>query len=71
MPTFAEIADLLVAQAIELPSWAFGISGPRFKVFGSPGTPRSVQEKLADAAQVNRLTGLAPTVALHIPCSAA
>ena len=67
MPTFAEIADLLVAQAIELPSWAFGNSGTRFKVFGSPGTPRSVQEKLADAAQVNRLTGLAPTVALHIP----
>jgi len=53
--------------AIELPSWAFGNSGTRFKVFGSPGTPRTVREKIADAAMVHRLTGLAPTVALHIP----
>jgi L-rhamnose isomerase / sugar isomerase len=59
--------DLLATQAIELPSWAFGNAGTRFKVFRTPGTPRTVQEKLADAAQVNRLTGLAPTVALHIP----
>ncbi|MGE0777184.1 L-rhamnose isomerase [Mycolicibacterium sp.] len=53
--------------AIELPSWAFGNSGTRFKVFGTPGTPRDIREKIADAAQVHRLTGLAPTVALHIP----
>ncbi|MGK2869205.1 MAG: L-rhamnose isomerase [Mycobacterium sp.] len=53
--------------AIELPSWAFGNSGTRFKVFGTPGTPRTIEEKLADAATVNRLTGLAPAVALHIP----
>lgn len=50
-----------------MPSWAFGNSGTRFKVFGTPGTPRTVQEKLADAAQVHAFTGLAPTVALHIP----
>ncbi|MEO7625348.1 MAG: L-rhamnose isomerase [Nocardioides sp.] len=54
-------------MAIEVPSWAYGNSGTRFKVFGSPGTPRSVQEKIADAATVQRFTGLAPTVALHIP----
>jgi len=59
--------DVLAAQAIELPSWAFGNAGTRFKVFSTPGTPRTIQEKLADAAQVNRLTGLAPSVALHIP----
>jgi len=53
--------------AIELPSWAFGNSGTRFRVFSSPGAPRSVQEKIADAAQVHALTGSAPTVALHIP----
>ena len=53
--------------AIELPSWAFGNSGTRFRVFSSPGAPRSVQEKIADAAQVHALTGAAPTVALHIP----
>lgn len=58
---------LLDNLRIELPSWAFGNSGTRFKVFGTPGTPRDVREKIADAAQVHRLTGLAPTVALHIP----
>ncbi|QCW49647.1 L-rhamnose isomerase [Nocardioides dongxiaopingii] len=64
---FAQIAPLLEGQAIELPSWAFGNSGTRFKVFGTAGTPRSVEEKIADAATVHRFTGLAPTVALHIP----
>ncbi len=58
---------LLDELRIELPSWAFGNSGTRFKVFGTPGTPRTVWEKIADAATVHRLTGLAPTVALHIP----
>ncbi|MBB5165538.1 L-rhamnose isomerase [Mycobacterium sp. AZCC_0083] len=58
---------LLDDLAIELPSWAFGNSGTRFKVFGTPGTPRTVQEKIADAATVHGFTGMAPTVALHIP----
>ncbi|GGK92371.1 L-rhamnose isomerase/sugar isomerase [Curtobacterium luteum] len=64
---FGTIADQLGRQAIELPSWAFGNSGTRFKVFSTPGTPRDPYEKIADAAQVHRYTGLAPTVALHIP----
>lgn len=67
MTAFSSIADQLATQAIELPSWAFGNSGTRFKVFGTPGTPRTVQEKLTDAAQVHAYTGLAPSVALHIP----
>jgi L-rhamnose isomerase / sugar isomerase len=67
MTTFADIGDRLAALAVEVPSWAYGNSGTRFKVFGSPGTPRSVEEKIADAAQVHRFTGLAPSVALHIP----
>jgi L-rhamnose isomerase/sugar isomerase len=67
MTDFASITDQLALQAIELPSWAFGNSGTRFRVFGTPGTPRTVEEKLADAAQVHRFTGLAPRVALHIP----
>ena len=58
---------LLDDLAIELPSWAFGNSGTRFKVFGTPGTPRTIEEKIADAATVHRFTGMAPTVALHIP----
>ena len=57
----------LELQSIELPSWAFGNSGTRFKVFATAGTPRTVQEKLTDAAKVNELTGLSPSVALHIP----
>ncbi len=64
---FGSIADQLGRQAIELPSWAFGNSGTRFKVFSTPGTPRDPYEKITDAAQVHRYTGLAPAVALHIP----
>jgi L-rhamnose isomerase / sugar isomerase len=67
MTSFTDIRDALTHLAIEVPSWAYGNSGTRFKVFGSPGTPRTVQEKIADAATVHRFTGLAPTVALHIP----
>ena len=67
MPAFADITRLLEAQRIEVPSWAFGNSGTRFKVFGTRGTPRTVEEKIADAATVHRFTGLAPSVALHIP----
>ncbi len=67
MTTFESIGDQLAALAIEVPSWAYGNSGTRFKVFGSPGTPRTVEEKIADAAKVHEFTGLAPTVALHIP----
>ena len=64
---FSTISDRLGELAIEVPSWAYGNSGTRFKVFGTPGTPRTVEEKIADAAAVHRFTGLAPTVALHIP----
>ncbi len=67
MTTFDQISDRLEALAIEVPSWAYGNSGTRFKVFGTPGTPRSVEEKIHDAAAVHRFTGLAPSVALHIP----
>jgi L-rhamnose isomerase/sugar isomerase len=67
MVKFSDIAPQLADQAIELPSWAFGNSGTRFKVFGTPGTPRTPEEKIADAAKVNEFTGLAPKVALHIP----
>ena len=67
MTDFSAISGRLDALAVEVPSWAYGNSGTRFKVFGSPGTPRTVDEKIADAAAVHRFTGLAPTVALHIP----
>ena len=61
------VKDKLKAQAIETPSWGYGNSGTRFKVFPWPGAARNVYEKLDDAAYIHRLTGAAPTVALHIP----
>jgi L-rhamnose isomerase/sugar isomerase len=57
----------LKTQAVETPSWAYGNSGTRFKVFAQPGVPRDPWEKLQDAAKVHEFTGVAPTVALHIP----
>ena len=62
--------DILRAQRIELPSWAFGNSGTRFKVFAQQGVPRDPYEKIADAARVHAHTGVAPSVALHIPWDA-
>ncbi len=67
MRDVAGVKAALKAQRIELPSWAFGNTGTRFKVFGQPGVPRTAREKIDDAAQVHRFTGVAPTVALHIP----
>jgi L-rhamnose isomerase / sugar isomerase len=63
----ASVERKLAAQAIETPSWGYGDSGTRFKVFPWTGAARNVHEKLADAAYVHRLTGVAPSVALHIP----
>jgi len=67
MANAAEVKAVLKRLAIETPSWAYGNSGTRFKVFGQPGVPRDPYEKVADAAQVHKYTGAAPTVALHIP----
>src|ERR1700742_4345180 len=61
------VQDALRRQHIELPSWAFGNSGTRFKVFAQAGVPRDPYEKVSDAAQVHRFTGVAPSVSLHIP----
>ncbi|MEU4677661.1 L-rhamnose isomerase [Micromonospora sp. NPDC023737] len=66
-PTRARVTQALSAQRIETPSWAYANSGTRFKVFPQEGVPRDPYEKIADAAMVHRLTGVAPTVALHIP----
>ncbi|MFF4534848.1 L-rhamnose isomerase [Streptomyces aureus] len=67
MTEFAAVKAALKTQAVETPSWAYGNSGTRFKVFAQPGVPRTPREKLDDAAQVHAFTGAAPTVALHIP----
>jgi len=71
MPTLTVLPDQVARDlrefSIEVPSWAYGNSGTRFKVFGTPGTPRDPFEKIADAAQTHRHTGLAPRVSLHYP----
>src|SRR5215470_954344 len=67
MTDISAVKSRLASQRIELPSWAFGNSGTRFKVFAQQGVPRDPYEKIADAAQVNKYTGVAPSVALHIP----
>jgi L-rhamnose isomerase/sugar isomerase len=67
MHNVASVKAALKAQQIELPSWAFANTGTRFKVFAQPGVPRTPLEKIDDAAQVQRFTGVAPAVALHIP----
>ncbi|MEN3611683.1 L-rhamnose isomerase [Plantactinospora sp. ZYX-F-223] len=65
--TETDVRAALRAQRIEVPSWAYGNSGTRFKVFSQPGVPRNPEEKIADAAQVHAFTGVAPVVSLHIP----
>src|SRR5215213_5109717 len=57
-------------QRIETPSWGYGNSGTRFKVFAQEGVPRTPEEKIDDAATVHRFTGVAPRVSLHIPWDA-
>jgi len=61
------VKETIKRLGIEVPSWAYGNSGTRFKVFAQTGVPRDPYEKIADAAQVNKFTGAVPTVALHIP----
>src|SRR5215469_10442312 len=58
-PDLTAVKDALKNHQIELPSWAFGNSGTRFKVFGQPGVPRNPYEKADDAAQVHKYTGVA------------
>ena len=62
-----QVKTKLKQQHIETPSWGYGNSGTRFKTFAWPGAARNVQEKLDDAGYVHKLTGVAPSVAIHIP----
>ena len=62
-----QVKERLKALKVETPSWGYGDSGTRFKVFKQTGIPRNAFEKLEDAAQVHKVTGLCPSVALHIP----
>lgn len=61
------VKEQLKTLKIETPSWGYGDSGTRFKVYQKEGVPRTPFEKIEDAAQVHRYSGLAPSVAIHIP----
>jgi L-rhamnose isomerase / sugar isomerase len=64
------IATLITAIQqfrVETPSWGYGNSGTRFKVFPWSGAARNLREKLEDAAIVQKVTGICPSVAIHIP----
>ena len=67
MRDLTAVKNALKSHQIELPSWAFGNSGTRFKVFSQPGVPRTPFEKADDAAQVHKYTGVSPRMAVHIP----
>src|SRR5438105_1228892 len=51
---------------IEIPSWGFANTGTRFGKFLQPAAAATIEEKLSDAGQVHRFTGVCPTVALHV-----
>ncbi len=61
------VLQAIQAFTVETPSWGYGNSGTRFKVFPWPGAARTLFEKLDDAAMVHRVTGACPGVAIHIP----
>ena len=61
-----KIVDALEAFRIELPSWGFANTGTRFGKFIQPAAATTTEEKFSDAGQVHLLTGVCPTVALHV-----
>ena len=61
-----KIATALDRFEIELPSWGFANTGTRFGKFLQPAAASSLEEKFSDAGEVHRLTGVCPTMALHV-----
>ena len=60
------VADALRSLHIELPSWGFANTGTRFGKYLQPAAALTIDEKFADAAEVHRMTGVCPTLALHV-----
>ena len=65
-PVRERVFKALDAFAIEIPSWGFANTGTRFGKFQQAAAASTIEEKFADAAEVNRLTGATPTLALHV-----
>ena len=66
-PDLNKVKSALKVQVIETPSWGYANSGTRFQAFPWPGAAVTTTDKLNDAAMVHKMTGIAPSVALHIP----
>jgi L-rhamnose isomerase/sugar isomerase len=60
------IFSALDSLKIELPSWGFANTGTRFGKFLQPAAASTIEEKFSDAGLVHTLTGVCPTVALHV-----
>src|SRR5580658_4400817 len=65
-PQTESIASALNGFHIELPSWGFANTGTRFGKFLQPAAAGTIEEKFSDAGQVHSLTGVCPTIALHV-----
>jgi len=65
-PLRDKVFRALDAFHIEIPSWGFANTGTRFGKFQQAAAATTIEEKFADAAEVNRLTGITPTLALHV-----
>ncbi len=61
------VKEALKRQHMETPSWGYANSGTRFKAFAWAGAAITTREKIDDAAMVHKMTGIAPSVAIHIP----
>jgi L-rhamnose isomerase/sugar isomerase len=61
-----QVSKALDQFRVEIPSWGFANTGTRFGKFSQPAAATSIDEKFADAAQVQALTGASPTLALHV-----
>jgi L-rhamnose isomerase/sugar isomerase len=61
-----KIFAVLDSFQIELPSWGFANTGTRFGKFLQLAAASTIEEKFSDAGQVHALTGVCPTVALHV-----
>jgi L-rhamnose isomerase/sugar isomerase len=61
-----QLFELLNCFEIETPSWGYADTGTRFGKFLQDAAASTIDEKLADAGLVHSLTGICPSVAVHV-----
>jgi L-rhamnose isomerase/sugar isomerase len=65
-PNNERIVRALDTFRVEIPSWGFANTGTRFGKFLQPAAAATTEEKFSDAGEVHRVTGVCPTIALHV-----